>query len=131
MNSNILNRPWTTFKGKKVTFETIDHQHLSNIYWFRKVCWDDDSFCKTVEFISAERFNGQILPYRPHIDFKEEIGLLRRKGYLFQKDGGYSIVVNGKEIGEILTERDILNPVKQESKDEGNWFINKKRRSKL
>ena len=30
-------REWFTFQGKKVTLQTIDHQHLSNCYWYLRV----------------------------------------------------------------------------------------------
>jgi len=54
---------WKTFKGKSVTGDTIDHQHLSNVYWFGLI------LCNTEHLwaldILRERFNGQLLPIVP------------------------------------------------------------------
>lgn len=99
---------WTTFKGKEVSFDTIDHQHLSNCYWFSKFTYNlDDTDMHLINITNklAERFNGQLLPYRPHIDFRSEISMLKAKGYLHYcpNNPNRIIIHNGNhEIGEIL-----------------------------
>ena len=100
---------WTTFKGKEVTLNSIDHQHLGNCYWFSRILYNldvDNDHIKNLIDTMAERFNGQILPYRPHIDFKEEIEMLERGGYLKKQSNylgveDYDIVFKGVKIGEI------------------------------
>lgn len=103
---------WRTFRGKKVTLQTIDHQHLSNIYWFQRIIWNAPvSELGFVKDELTERFNGQLLPYRPHIDFKMEIDFLREKGMLMPVINESStmdphkqeIWFNGSCVGEIIT----------------------------
>jgi len=97
---------YRTFHGKEVTEETIDHQHLSNVIWYWTVVmnYPVESMREDLNLL-RRRFNGQLLPYRPHVDFEYEIAFLRNKGML-HKDPGNScrivIVGEGKEIGEIL-----------------------------
>lgn len=99
---------WTTFQGKSVSFDTIDHQHLSNCYWFARVIWnvpETDLHLLHIENKLAERFNGQLLPYRPHRDFGFEINELKRKRYLSHDNQNPNriIIHNGNyEIGEII-----------------------------
>lgn len=67
---------WVTFKGKKVSSDTIDHQHLSNCYWYLLVIHavpTDHSMMIGIKEKLAERFNGQLLPYRPHVDFEYKV----------------------------------------------------------
>lgn len=76
---------WITFKGKKVSFETIDHQHMSNCYWFGRIVGglsSDQGHLHEIKHMLAERFNGQILPYRPHIEFESEIDYLKEHGHI-------------------------------------------------
>lgn len=99
---------WTTFHGKKASFDTIDHQHLSNIFYFWKYALDiDPERCeedfKLIQFYLDDRFNGQLLSYRPHSKFTQELEMLRDKGYL-KEDG--KIIVNGTMIGEVTTTAD-------------------------
>lgn len=94
---------WTTFKGKTVSLKTIDHQHLSNCYWYLKILLraTKEQLQPLVEE-SKDRFNGQILPYRPHVEFKQEIEMLGAKGLIRRlKLGKYEIVYHGEIIGEI------------------------------
>lgn len=98
-----------TFNGKRISFGKID-QHLSNIFYYEKfvvkLIWADSEESQTIPFIQRvldERFNGQLLPYRPHVKFKAEIDALRKYG-LLQLDG--SIIIAGKEVGEIITIED-------------------------
>ena len=75
-----MQQVWTTFQGKKVTLDSIDHQHLSNVYWYGRIFFN--IIPKNVLQKLAERFNGQVLEYRPHIDFHHELEHLERKGLL-------------------------------------------------
>lgn len=96
---------WTTFQGKKVTLETIDHQHLSNVYWYARIFFE--SIPGNVLKIISERFNGQVLEYRPHADFEQEIQALENKGMLVWYDrlsGGKEGIIsrNGEVIGRVF-----------------------------
>jgi hypothetical protein len=91
---------WRTFDGRTVSFKTVDHQHLSNTYWFMKIYWEsvDAQLWQILEEIQ-NRFEGVVLPYRPRADFYGEIAFLKRKGMI----GPHAkIFWNGEEIGEIL-----------------------------
>jgi len=76
------NRPhvWTTFQGKPLTVSEMDHQHLSNIYWFHLIFWERKMQWAIDEI--ENRFNGQILHYRPHIKFEAEIKFLEERGLI-------------------------------------------------
>lgn len=101
-------KEWTTFKGKKVTMQTIDHQHLSNCYWFQHVLWGmpvDHPHLIEIKEVLADRFNGQLLPYRPHIDFKQEIDMLEGRGHLVKDENDprlTKIFFEGVNVGEII-----------------------------
>lgn len=92
---------WITFQGKEVSTETADHQHLSNCIWFAEVFFGIP--LPEVQQAIRDRFNGQILPYRPHVDFEDEIKGLRDRGHLskFDVNGVAVITYGGKTIGEI------------------------------
>jgi len=98
---------WLTFKGTKVSASTMDHQHLSNCYWYLLVCHGLPKTHRMFEGIREvliDRFNGQLLPYRPHVDFKYEIDTLDRKGLLLiTSNPRWTIIVFENEvIGEII-----------------------------
>ena len=97
---------WTTFRGKEATPDSIDHQHLSNVYWFGNIITGVRH--EWVLDVLKERFNGHLLPYRPHIDFHEEIRMLEsRKLIVWETTNSRDLVkvgkifLEGKEIGEI------------------------------
>lgn len=109
-----MTQTWTDFKGQQKLVSELDQQHLSNIYWFNKILHGIET-----DFIKSEleeRFNGQLLEYRPHISYKAEIQMLQERGYLIpaypdkDKDGNdfnlfskkQLIYVNGVYIGQIL-----------------------------
>jgi hypothetical protein len=76
---------WQTFKGKTCTFETIDHQHMSNCYWFSRIVGglaSNHSHLQEIKHMLEERFNGQLLPYRPHVQFEYEIDYLKDHGHI-------------------------------------------------
>ncbi len=78
----ITQRPdtWTTFNGREIAPENLDHQHLSNIYWYHKLVFEEDH--TWVLDVIRERYNGQLLPYAPHVDFTSELQNLEQKGFL-------------------------------------------------
>lgn len=103
-----LPQSWITFQGREVTLETIDHQHLSNAYWFLRI-YHQTPIEELSEFqeVLDRRFNGQLLPYRPHSAFREEIRFLRDKNMLRRKSHNhYEIEWNGDVIGEVRTLED-------------------------
>ena len=71
---------WTTFNGRTIPVENLDHQHLSNIYWYHKLVFNTEHLW--VLDIIRERFNGQPLPYSPHVDCTPEMNVLEEKGIL-------------------------------------------------
>lgn len=100
---SVYKNSWTTFNGRKVSLHTIDHQHLSNVYYFNTLIGNmkkEDDFAKDIQHILDENFNGQLLSYRPHRKFTYEIEALTELGYL-QSNG--DIVVNNFKVGEIVT----------------------------
>lgn len=92
---------YTTFENKVVDTDNIDHQHLSNIYWFGKLLVGGRNNKYVMARIETE-FNGEILPYRPKSNFKEEIDALNRKGYLVWKE------VDGIKIADIIHDGQII-----------------------
>jgi hypothetical protein len=75
---------WTTFNKREIPVVELDHQHLSNIYWFHllihkeKLDWAMDEI--------RTRFNGQLLEYKPHIDYAHELENLESAGFLHWKN---------------------------------------------
>jgi hypothetical protein len=52
----------------------------------------------------ADRFNGQLLPYRPHVEFDYAIDTLDRKGFLLITSNPRRtiIVFENEVVGEII-----------------------------
>ena len=73
-------REWTTFRGMSAEPQELDQQHLSNIYWFYAILHSDQLLW--VLQILADKYNGQLLPYQPHIEFTQEILMLETNGNL-------------------------------------------------
>ena len=101
---------WTTFQGRPASLFSVDQQHLSNIYWYMLIVLEvPSSELFQVQEQLDDRFNGQLLPYRPHPSFTYEIQILREQGLLVVKeDSGlsqdaYDIVYRGAIVGEIIT----------------------------
>jgi len=59
----------------------MDHQHLSNIYWFNRIINEITSPKIIMDRITND-FDGSILPYRPKPSFKLEIDELDKRGLL-------------------------------------------------
>lgn len=103
---------WLTFEGETIEKNSIEHQHLSNIYWYHLIFQElpgmnVSSLQDKVAFAKEEiekRFDGKILDWRPR--YEHEIIWLNQLGLL---PGGTVIVdKSGKKIGNIL-----VNPVKK------------------
>ncbi len=95
------NWTWETFNGNIVTATTIDHQHASNILWYHKIVCGHLNGLEHIKEILETRFNGQLLPYKPHVKFQGEIEILRKKRMLQNctKFGG-DIYLEDIKIGE-------------------------------
>ena len=70
-DKKLLEKKWTTWDGRNTNMNKIDHQHLSNIYWYNKIVQKQKA--NWVFNYLELKFNGQLLPYRPHVRFQEEI----------------------------------------------------------
>jgi hypothetical protein len=97
---------WRSFRDKDVTDETIDHQHLSNIFWYYRILIGSlDNLPAGMKQTLDDKFNGQLLPYRPHIKFEAEIKDLEESGYLVwhnsEKKNG-DIYVHDEWVGEVI-----------------------------
>jgi len=98
---------WTTHNGTKVNLDKIDHQHLSNLYWYAEVVCEVPALKEVVSRINEE-FNGEYLPYRPKPTFKGEIDFLEKRGYLLWKDDlTADIIYGGHVIGEVCSVSEI------------------------
>ena len=96
-------KTWTTFDGKAIDIETMDHQHLSNIYWYNLIVIGRPSEVAINEL--KKRFQGEILSYKPLLRFEYEINSLEKSGNLMWFDNetysqGY-VMYNDLIVGEI------------------------------
>ena len=90
---------WGTFDGRVVTLEEMEHQHMSNIYWFiNKIVPHlyDNSTREEINGWLKKRFNGLILYYKPVPEFTQEKEYLLRKGFLKSNN---MVVVENQVIG--------------------------------
>jgi len=104
----VTQRPetWTTFNGREIETNELKHQHLSNIYWYHKLVFNTEHLW-ALDLIH-QRYNGQLLPYSPHVDNTHEIQALEQNGILqwHPTSTGEAITVgsliyNGQTIGTI------------------------------
>ena len=95
---------WRTFDGKTVTAFDVDHQHLSNVFWYWKIIVGaSERELTEIKAYLKFRFNGQVLPYRPHTCFKAEMETLSERGMLVKKTSySYDIIFEEEIVGEIL-----------------------------
>ncbi len=97
---------WVTHNGVSVSIDEIDHQHLSNLYWYAEVVCQVPALKEVVDRINVE-FGGQYLPYKPKSTFKLEIDFLESRGYLSWKESDgiryADIIYGGHVIGEVCT----------------------------
>ena len=92
---------WITF-DRIISVEDMTHQHASNIYYFVNYIMSHaypQSLKDEVNEIINTRFNGVILPYRPHPDFVGEKNLLKKLGYLKENN---QIYIDNKWVGELI-----------------------------
>lgn len=103
---------WTTFQGRKVKVSEMDHQHLSNIYWYYRVILGPAyrELFESVLDICGVRFNGQVLPYRPHVEFKEERQYLEEHTMIIrdQETQDELVVFNDYIIGRYVNPHPLL-----------------------
>jgi hypothetical protein len=93
---------YKNYKGQTTNFKNVTQDHLSNIYWFNKICnrYNDDSLRFILDDIN-ERFNGELLPYRPQWQFKAEIEFLEKNGKFVwnEQKNKADIVHHGQIVG--------------------------------
>lgn len=106
----MIETKWNTFQGRPVSLVSIDQQHLSNVYWYMIIVLGmPSSELFQVQEQLDDRYNGQLLPYRPHPSFTHEIQTLNNKGMLLLREESctdmtiYDIIYNETVIGEIVT----------------------------
>ena len=78
---------WTTYSGDVKKFSEIDHQHLSNILWFREILTGANLCnCEVQRALNSElkRFDGKRLPWKP-LPIENEIGWIREAAYINQR----------------------------------------------
>lgn len=96
---------YTNYKGDKKSLAELDHQHLSNIYWFNKIIWErDDNYLKFILDQIRDRFEGQLLDYIPQWQFKQEIGYLDKMGFLNwnQEHTEADVIYDGHIVGHYI-----------------------------
>jgi hypothetical protein len=106
----MIETKWNTFQGRPVSLVSIDQQHLSNVYWYMLiVLGTPSSELFQIQEQLDDRFNGQLMPYRPHPAFIHEIQTLNNKGLLHLREESSAgmticdIIYNETVIGEIVT----------------------------
>jgi hypothetical protein len=79
---------WTTYSGEVKKFSEIDHQHLSNILWFREILTGANFCnCEVQRALNSElrkRFAGKRLPWKP-LPIENEIDWIREAAYINQR----------------------------------------------
>lgn len=92
-----------TFDGRLIKYSNLEHQHLSNIYWFNTVLHGHEhDYDEALLAELDKRFKGEMLSYKPLKRFPAETFLLKAKGFVVEEDGREVIYFNGKEVGEII-----------------------------
>lgn len=96
---------YTNYKGEKKSLVELDHQHLSNIYWYNKILWDrDDYYLKFILDQINTRFEGKMLPYIPQWQFTHEIDYLDKMGFLNwnQEHTEADVIYDGHTVGHYI-----------------------------
>ena len=91
-------KTWGTWDGRRIKFERLTWQHLSNIYYYMRYTMGEMYNVSDRTYIMGvleDKFGG-ILPYHPDRIFEFEKIRLIELGYL--QDNG-DIVVDGQKIG--------------------------------
>ena len=91
-----------TFDGRKIKYSNLEHQHLSNIYWFNTIIHNREHEYDGALLVEINnRFKGEILSYKPLKRFRGEIKTLRRIGCVLKHHDQELIIFNSKIVGEI------------------------------
>jgi hypothetical protein len=86
---------YKSFDGSKRKLEEMDQQHLSNIFWYNTIC--NGFYPDQMKFVTD--LIPELLPYRPHPDFKPEIDYLDLMGHLiWNNDGTWADIVLKKDL---------------------------------
>lgn len=97
-----------TFDGRTVDLTKMSQQHLSNAYYFGKIQrWPDKVIGHYLVEIN-NRFNNELLPYRPMVNFPQEIRMLTQKGLLKGKEVWFEGIKIGEIDDELITHIDDL-----------------------
>lgn len=93
---------WGSLDGKRTDISEMDHQHLSNIYWYARVILNSETHPDITTEIT-KRFNGKVLEYRPKMEFQFEIDQLDSSGYLqWNEDKSYAdIFFKNERVGSV------------------------------
>ena len=87
-----------TYDGRQIQLDAMSQQHLSNAYYYNLVRNSPiavlDSYLKQLQ----QRFDNELLPYRPKVNFQQEINFLKKNNMIDQHN---NIIFNGKIIGKI------------------------------
>lgn len=122
-DKKLLNQKWKTANNIEIPLGEMDHQHVSNAYYYWKLVvpfnlpqQDTKGALKMLEQVLKLRFNDVLLPYSPLPDFNFEIESLKAAGYL--KENG-SIYFEDKIIGCVHLDENspspqIINKLRQE-----------------
>lgn len=96
-------KTWGTWDGRTLNVNQLEHQHLSNIYWFNIILRNKVPLFALDEL--KRRFEHNLLPYRPDIRFDDEITKLEKRGFLiWNTDKTHGVIIfNGTTVGEAHT----------------------------
>jgi len=110
---------WTTFKGEEADTETATHQHLSNYIWYSRLSSISEIYLISHTKALQERFGGELLLYKPEIEFEEEMQFLMDKGYLYvcPTNQTWYIIKESTIIGEILVPEEQFKETLKEWRD--------------
>ncbi len=101
MKTQVFYNGWYAFDNRFISFNEVDHQHISNAIWFNEVFNNrtilNDNFMAQVDEVLSKRFHGVRLPWKP-LPIPTEIETLIKMG-LINANG--DIVFRGEVIGTI------------------------------
>jgi hypothetical protein len=98
----------STYDGRRLDHDDMTHQHLSNCVWHFRI-WSNAVDSRLTHFFETleRRFNGELLPFRPPLRFRNEIEGLYKADLVVPVDEYKSnIVYKGVIIGEIFNSQE-------------------------
>jgi hypothetical protein len=99
-----------TFYGREISINEMTQQHLTNAYYYSLI-FSTDIFLANIYLEELnERFNGELLQYRPLASFPIEIRQLKKYGLAKDDD---KIYYNGKCIGELPKGDKIIDDINE------------------